>query len=315
MILLLLLQINLQAYAKTYYHKDRDIRPVLEKASVIRNHSLQIQTRNMLAQVYSNLDAREIEAMRSKAVALVKARPDKAYYDIENETDSELLYIYLQAVKQIPDAEVVSTYYPKLRPKPREDFWGNEVPVDEPLSLTDNQAAKAFRVHGSTVDFVVNNKLYRISPNLFGRTYMHLLSSDAQKYKAAKDKCFDTVKKLSDSEDKKKCEDFRNASLIEYRIRNKTFTIDGDNMEFFVTPSFSHTGTGSVRLADDKVSNSAFTAAMLQSDLMDSYYINGNKIDLEFTVEQEAMIRTIQIETTSPTTSSTTNLPAPAGAN
>lgn len=300
MIWSLLLQLILLAYCDTQYHKDKAVRPLIDKAQAVRSHELQEQTKNTLLQIYNRLDAKEIETMRAKAVNLIKVESDKKYYDIANETSYELLYFYIEAVKKIPGAKIISDYPVMKSPAPRKDFWGRPIPQPTPLSITDHPEAKAFRVFGSSIEFIINNRLYRITPDLFGQTSIHLVSSDATRHEIARKQCYKNNGGLTEKQIQKKCTDLRDLEETEYHLERKKFKIKNEYVKFYVRPSFDHKGNGSLALTDDTITNSAFTAvhttALLKRDFSNERYINGMRTEYEFTDGQLTQIDQIKKE-------------------
>jgi hypothetical protein len=311
MLLVLLLTIN--AFSENLYHKDKQVNPLIQQARSLRDHSLQVETRNVLQQIYANLDRKELEAMRRKLIAVSdKTTPGLKTHEIENEKIHEAVFLFKEAIEKIPGARVTSTFPPKLKAPPRKGWFGSETEAAPEIFLSEREDARAFSVHGRNIQFELAGKLYSISPGILGSVSFHLEAVDAKAYQAGYDKCFNQHSPgQTEKQRQKKCEDWSKSRHTEYRSGENFFTIENGDMKFTVSSThYNSNKTGDLSLNADTLTNSAFSAVLdtreNRDKLPDQIYLNDRGYEYEFTEDQERRIDEITkegslLQSTSPT--------------
>ncbi|MCB0349255.1 MAG: hypothetical protein KDD37_10485 [Bdellovibrionales bacterium] len=307
MILIVYILIS-NSFCKTVTYKDKHITPVIQAASAIRNSPEQRRTRNILEEIYKNLDRKEYESMRQKLIDLTKTSgsSDARYYHIENNVTYEGLYLFKEAIEKIPGAKVISRFNPikDAEPSTLQKWLGTK---NETVKLSSRKEVNDFRVHEHSLEFTLDGKVYRVNTGILNNVHMHLLSSNTSEYETTYNKCF----KSPGGDPETKCDDYRKATSTVVQTRkglsdkdctkddfkkNTCIRVDNSDVEFIITPKYDYrSNTGDVSLSSDVITNTAFTAAFGSVDYLHDEYWDSNT-DYGFTDEQRSKIDTITTE-------------------
>ncbi len=295
--MLLLIQILISSsFCDITTYKDKHVDPLLATARAVREHPLQRQTRSIIEQIYNNLDRAEYESMRKKLMEMTNKLDEKKYYEIENKVRYEAVFLFKEAIEKIPGTKITSDYYP-IKEAQRKDWLGRLIPNPEPLKLSSRKDVTDFRVHGSSINFELDGKVYSMNPGILSSTRIHLVSTNASKYNLAQEKCFrptdEQRKKYSHDE---LCEDSGDARSTEYRVGKKFIKLNNDDLDFTIAPNYnSYKNTGEVSLTSDVITNSIFSAVRFESGILEKKYWSMHT-EYAFSKEQRVKIDAIDSE-------------------